>query len=188
MPTALTRSQLTAGSQLMSSTLFTIGFTQKTAEQFFELLQDAEVQRVIDIRENRVGQLSGFAKYPDIAFFLDRLLKIEYIYEPLLAPSPEIRQAYKTTRDWQQYESSFLDLMKQRSIAEKMELAKFEGRVALLCSEPGPEKCHRRLVAELLANHGSKLGHEFDVKHLVMTNPRRRRRSKVEQDARTDSV
>ena len=71
----------------MVSTLFTIGFTQKTAEQFFGLLQDAGVQRAIDIRENRVGQLSGFAKYPDIAFFLDRLLGIEYVYEPLLAPS-----------------------------------------------------------------------------------------------------
>ena len=51
----------------MVSTLFTIGFTQKTAEQFFGLLQDAGVQRVIDILENRVGQLTGFAKYPDIA-------------------------------------------------------------------------------------------------------------------------
>jgi len=57
----------------MNSLLFTIGFTQKTAEQFFGLLQEAGVQRVIDIRENRAGQLSGFAKYPDIAFFLDRL-------------------------------------------------------------------------------------------------------------------
>ena len=71
----------------MVSTLFTIGFTQKTAEQFFGLLQDAGVQRVIDIRENRIGQLAGFAKFPDIAFFLDRLLGIKYVYEPLLAPS-----------------------------------------------------------------------------------------------------
>lgn len=188
MPSALTRSQLTAGSELMTSTLFTIGFTQKTAEQFFGLLRDAGVQRVIDIRENRVGQLSGFAKYPDIAFFLDRLLKIEYIHEPLLAPSPEIRDAYRATRDWQQYEASFLALMEQRGVLENVELGKFEGRVALLCSEPGPEKCHRRLVAEMFANHGSRLGHEFDVKHLVITKPRRGRKSKVKQDAGTDSL
>ncbi len=171
----------------MTSTLFTIGFTQKTAEQFFGLLQDARVQRVIDIRENRAGQLSGFAKYPDIAFFLDRLLGIEYVYEPLLAPSAEIRQAYRATKDWQQYEASFRELMEQRHVLENLELAKFEGNVALLCSEPGPEKCHRRLVAEMLASHGSKLGHEFDVKHLVITKPRRPRKSKVEHDARTDS-
>jgi len=171
----------------MVSTLFTIGFTQKTAEQFLGLLQDAGVQRVIDIRENRVGQLSGFAKYPDIAFFLDRLLGIKYVYEPLLAPSPEIRQAYKTTRDWQQYEASFRELMEQRTILEKMELAQFEGRVALLCSEPGPERCHRRLVAEMLASHGSALGHEWEVQHLVITKPPLGRKAKSKQDARTDS-
>jgi len=171
----------------MTSILFTIGFTKKTAEEFFGLLQKAGVRKVIDIRENRVGQLSGFAKYPDIAFFLNRLLGIEYVYEPLLAPSPEIRQAYRATRDWQQYQTSFLELMEQRSVLEKVEPAKFEGRVALLCSEPGPEKCHRRLVAEMIANHGGKLGHEFDVEHLVIAKPRRARKSKAKQDARTDS-
>ena len=79
----------------MISTLFTIGFTKKTAEEFFGLLKQAGVRRVIDVRENRGGQLSGFAKYPDLAFFLDRLLAIEYIHEPLLAPSEEIREAAK---------------------------------------------------------------------------------------------
>jgi uncharacterized protein YeaO (DUF488 family) len=171
----------------MTSTLFTIGFTQKTAEQFFGLLRDAAVQRIVDVRENREGQLSGFAKYPDIAFFLDRLLRVGYIYEPLLAPSPEIRQAYKATRDWQQYETSFRELMEQRNIPAKLNLAKFEGRVALLCSEPSPEKCHRRLVAEMLANHGIRLGYDFDVKHLMTTKPPAARRSKVKQDGRTDS-
>src|SRR5437773_10342057 len=90
----------------MTSALFTIGFTQKTAEEFFRLLQDAGVRSVSDVRENRGGQLSGFAKYPDIAFFLDRLLGITYVHEPLLAPSPQIREAYRNARDCQQYETS----------------------------------------------------------------------------------
>src|SRR5271169_814651 len=98
----------------MTSTIFTIGFTKKTAEEFFRLLQDAGVQRVIDVRENRGGQLAGFAKYPDIAFFLDRTLGITYLYLPLLAPSPEIRQAYRSTKDWEAYEKSFFELMEQR--------------------------------------------------------------------------
>src|SRR2546427_11858830 len=94
----------------MTSTLFTIGFTQKTAEEFFRLLQDAGVRSVIDVRENRGGQLSGFAKYRDLAFFLDRLLGITYLHEPLLAPSPEIRDAYRKTTDGRQYEASFRGL------------------------------------------------------------------------------
>src|SRR5438552_13467361 len=136
--------------------------TQKTAEEFFRLLQDAGVRSVIDVRENRGGQLSGFAKYPDLAFFLDRLLGITYLHEPLLAPSPEIREAYRNTRDWQQYEASFCELMAQRKILEVIDPAKFEGKVALLCSEPGPDKCHRRLLAELVTNYWNVVGLVFE--------------------------
>jgi len=49
--------------------LCTIGFTGKTAEEFFTLLSDAGVQQVIDVRQNRSGQLSGFSKHPDLSFF-----------------------------------------------------------------------------------------------------------------------
>ncbi len=155
----------------MQFTLFTIGFTKKTAEEFFRLLQEAEVQKVIDVRENREGHLSGFAKYPDIAFFLDRVLGIRYDYEPLLAPSPEIRQAYRTTKNWQEYEKSFFALMEQRKVLDCIEPSRFEGRVALLCSEARPEKCHRRLVAELLAKHWQAQGHKIEVDHLVIQRP-----------------
>ncbi|MGO9271679.1 MAG: DUF488 family protein [Terriglobia bacterium] len=155
----------------MASTLFTIGFTKKTAEEFFGLLQTAGVRKVVDIRENPGGQLSGFAKYPDLSFFLHRLIGAEYIREPLLAPSPEIRAAYKRTRDWEQYELSFLALMKERGVPECIDPAGFEGSVALLCSEGSPEKCHRRLVAELFAAHWSRLGDRVEVKHLGIERP-----------------
>jgi uncharacterized protein (DUF488 family) len=167
----------------MTSTIFTIGFTKKTAEEFFRLLQDAGVQKVIDVRENRVGQLAGFAKFPDIAFFLGRVLGIQYVHEARLAPSPEIRQAYRKTKDWAAYEKSFLELMEQRGILESIDPAQFESRVALLCSEAGPEKCHRRLVAERLADHWNRQGHNVEVRHLVINRPvaRRRRRSKTDE-------
>jgi Protein of unknown function, DUF488 len=127
----------------------------------------AGVRKLIDIRENRVGQLSGFAKYPDIAFFLDRIAGITYSYEPLLAPSPEIRKAYRSTKDWARYEASFLQLMRDRDVPQVLELSKFEGTVALLCSEPRPEKCHRRLVAELLFQYLSHPGYDVQVRHLI---------------------
>lgn len=168
----------------MTSTLFTIGFTKKTAEEFFRLLQEAGVQKVVDVRENRVGQLAGFAKFPDIAFFLARVLGIQYIHEPLFAPSSEIRKAYRESKDWQQYEKSFFELMEQRKVLECVEPAKFEGKVALLCSEAGPEKCHRRLVADLLANHWNTTGHQFEIKHLMIDKPvsRRSQKRKVHAD------
>jgi uncharacterized protein (DUF488 family) len=150
----------------MESTLCTIGFAGKTAEEFFQLLRKAGVRKVVDVREHRIGQLSGFAKFPDLAFFLDRLAGISYAYEPILAPNPEIRKAYRKSKDWSQYESSFLQLMRERGIQEQIQASEFEGAVALLCSEPGPEKCHRRLVAELLAEQWRRQGHSVDILHL----------------------
>jgi uncharacterized protein (DUF488 family) len=150
----------------MTSTIFTIGFTKKSAEEFFRLLQEAQVRRLIDIRENRVGQLAGFAKYPDLAFFLDRIAGIAYSHQPIFAPSPKIRDALRKTRDWAQFEKSFLKLMKQRKVLEVVDPRLFEGKVALLCSEAEAEKCHRSLVAEMLARHWSSKGHTVEVKHL----------------------
>jgi uncharacterized protein (DUF488 family) len=160
----------------MTSTLFTIGFTKKTAEEFFRLLQEAQVQKLIDIRENRVGQLAGFAKYPDLAFFLHRIAGIAYNYQPIFAPSPEIRTAYRKSHDWAQYQKSYVELMAQRQVIEQADPASFEGRVALLCSEAEPEKCHRRLVAEMLARHWTSQGHLIEVKHLVTPKPPSRKK------------
>src|SRR6202795_2646714 len=147
----------------MELTLCTIGFAGKTAEQFFSLLAEAGVRRVVDIRENRGGQLSGFAKHPDLAFFLHRLAGIEYAHEPRLAPTPEIRKAYRATKDWPQYEAEFLALMRDRGFPGTMEVPVEGGTLALLCSEPGPEKCHRRLVAELLVKHLGDQGHAVQL-------------------------
>ena len=150
----------------MTSTIFTIGFTKKSAEEFFGLLQVAQVKKLIDIRQNRVGQLAGFAKYPDLAFFLGRIAGIAYDYQPIFAPSVEIRNAYRKTHDWAQYEKSFLELMAQRRVLDEVDPSLYEGEIALLCSEAEPDKCHRRLVAEMLARHWSTEAHAVEVKHL----------------------
>ncbi len=51
------------------NTIFTIGFTKKTAQAFFELLKNNKVNTVLDVRLNNTSQLAGFSKYPDIEFF-----------------------------------------------------------------------------------------------------------------------
>jgi uncharacterized protein (DUF488 family) len=132
--------------------LYTIGFTQKSAERFFGLLAEHGVDRVVDIRLNPGGQLSGFAKQGDLAWFLDRLNGAGYIHLPQLAPSADIRDAYRKDRDWDTYVLQFEELMDVREIPDTLDRASFKESVScLLCSEPTPERCHRRLVAERLA-------------------------------------
>lgn len=151
----------------MPTLLCTIGFAGKSAEEFFALLKDAGVRQVIDIRQHRGGQLSGYAKHPDLAFFLAGISGIAYKHEPLLSPTPELLKSYRSSKDWPAYELGFLSLMRERGVPEKIDPANWSSPVALLCSEPGPEKCHRRLVADLLAQHWRSNGQELEIRHLV---------------------
>jgi uncharacterized protein (DUF488 family) len=70
-------------------------------------------------------------------------------------------------KDWPSYEADFCAVMKQRGVPAALDTASWSSKVALLCSEPGPEKCHRRLVADLLAAHWRDLGDIVEVRHLL---------------------
>src|SRR6266481_1634643 len=173
----------------MGSTICTIGFAGKTAEQFFALLKDAGVQKLIDIRENRIGQLSGFAKYPDLAFFLDRVAGITYSYEPRLAPSPEIRAAYRSTGHWAAYESAFRQLMLDRSIPQCLNPADFDVPAAFLCSEPEADSCHRRIVAEMLSQFLATNGYNIPIVHLTLqVNRSKKRKAALTRHASRDRI
>jgi len=134
--------------------IYTIGFTQTTAERFFTRLADARVERLLDVRLNNTSQLAGFAKVQDLHYFASRLVGATYEHEPLLAPTQDILDAYKKRKgDWVEYEREFRALMEGRRIHEVLSPASFQRRTALLCSEAEPEHCHRRLVVEFLAAH-----------------------------------
>jgi uncharacterized protein (DUF488 family) len=132
--------------------IYTIGFTKKSAKKFFELLKDNHVGRLIDIRLKPGGQLAGFAKKDDLAYFLRELLDCEYYHFDFLAPSDDILDVYRKDKNWWHYEQQFEALMDKRDISSRLDSAFFaEKPCCLLCSEGMPDKCHRRLVAERLA-------------------------------------
>lgn len=135
--------------------IFTIGFTQTTAEDFFGRLKAHRIERLLDVRLNNRSQLAGFAKRDDLAYFLRELVAAKYEHAPLLAPNREILDAYKKRKDmpWSEYEERFLRLMRDRCVERELDPGEFEQRTVLLCSEATPEHCHRRLVVEYLAGH-----------------------------------
>lgn len=143
--------------------VFTIGFTKKSAREFFTKLRDSGAKRVVDVRLNNVSQLAGFAKREDLRFFLKEVCRMDYVHLPILAPTSEMLDAYKKHKgDWGTYERAFLDLMQARVIEDHVSRAQIDDG-CLLCSEDTPERCHRRLVAEYLRAKWSSL----DIVHLV---------------------
>lgn len=131
--------------------IYTIGFTRKTAREFFGILKQAGVRRLLDVRLNNSSQLAGFTKREDLPYFLSELCGAEYRHEPLLAPTDDILTAYKKREiKWDEYESRFMKLLREREVERAIERATFDTPTVLLCSEPTATHCHRRLVAEYL--------------------------------------
>ena len=132
--------------------VFTMGFTKKDAALFFKKIEDNKIQMLIDVRLNNQSQLAGFTKEKDLTYFLKRICNCEYSHMVAYAPTKEILDDYKKGKiDWAGYEERFLPLIERRHIEETFlkNFSKYD-RVLLLCSEPTPENCHRRLVAEYL--------------------------------------
>ena len=142
--------------------VYTIGFTKKSASDFFELLRESGARRLVDVRLNNVSQLAGFAKKNDLEYFLHKICRMKYVHLPELAPTKEMLDAYRTDhRDWDVYERDFLALMDERRI-EKSGIKRIISNGCLLCSEDKSEHCHRRLVVEYLQRHWG----DVEVVHL----------------------
>lgn len=142
--------------------IYTIGFTRKSARQFFERLQAVGIKRLVDVRLNNTSQLAGFAKRGDLEYFLQELCGAEYLHLPGLAPTKELLDAYhKRLLAWEAYESRFRQLLADRGAERLADPVLFAAPSVLLCSEPSAERRHRRLVAEYLGGHwgGARIVH-----------------------------
>lgn len=132
------------------SDIFTIGFTEKTAKQFFSLLRESHVKKLIDVRLNKTSQLSGFAKRDDLRYFLKEICNIEYIDVPDLAPEPRMLKDYRNKLiDWDRYEYLYMESLAKRAVERKVDKFLITDS-CLLCSEHKPHQCHRRLALEYL--------------------------------------
>lgn len=121
-----------------------------------------KVKRVVDVRLHNTSQLSGFAKQDDLRYFLDRIAGIDYVHEPLLAPTDEMLSAYrKGAMRWDEYELRFVSLLASRRVEEHLSKDALDGS-CLLCSEAKPRHCHRRLVAKFLEGRWGSI----EVRHL----------------------
>jgi uncharacterized protein (DUF488 family) len=145
------------------ATVSTIGFTKTTAGDFFDRLLKAGVKTVVDVRLHNTSQLAAFAKADDLAYFLKKIGGIQYVHQPLLAPTDPMLKAYKKEKgDWRSYQERFLRLMSEREIEKRFTPETFDG-ACLLCSEASPHHCHRRLVCEYL---NEKWDGQLAVSHL----------------------
>ena len=133
--------------------LYTIGFTRKSAAEFFGLLRESGAKRVVDVRLRNTSGLAGFSKKRDLPWFLKELCDMDYVHLPRLSPTDALLDAYRGKQiNWQQYEPIFQSIIERRLIRAAIP-QDIIADSCLLCSEDRPENCHRRLVAEHFQRH-----------------------------------
>ena len=98
-----------------------------------------------------------------LIYFLKEICGTKYVHCDEYAPTKELLSAYqKGSVSWDEYEHTFDAIMEKRGVCKTF-LSRFGAfeRVCLLCSEPTPEHCHRRLVAEKIqrSNDDIKIVH-----------------------------
>ena len=142
--------------------LYTIGFTKKNAETFFALLEKNKIRVVIDIRRNNSSQLAIFSKFPDLSYFLENLSNIKYKHFINLAPPSDLLKKYRNKSiTWEQFEKKYIKIIKSNDDFNDFNYNLLKN-ACLLCSEDKPDKCHRRLLAELFKSNNKQI----DITHL----------------------
>ena len=130
-----------------------------------KLIKKNQIELLIDVRLNNKSQLAGFSKGTDLAYFLKEICGTKYIHCDEFAPTKELLSDYqKGNISWEEYETVFDNIMEKRGAYRKFQerFAQFDN-VCLLCSEPTPEHCHRRLVAEKIQSLAPE---QIEVIHL----------------------
>lgn len=143
--------------------LFTIGFSGKSAEEFFELLKNNNITTLIDARLNNKSQLAGFTKAKDFPYLLRQVAGVEYVHATSLTPTKELLDGYRDGNiSWNVYEATYNEILQNRSLDQLSNDVLENG--CILCSEPTADQCHRRLAAEYLQSSFSD--QEIEIIHL----------------------
>jgi uncharacterized protein (DUF488 family) len=148
----------------MRATLFTIGYQQRSLEDFVAIARKAGVDVIIDVRETAWSRKPGFSK----SAFATALAKagIDYIHASFAGNPKWLRENAAnhveclTWYEW--YLGEFTEVMETFDALISEVLCSGQ-RVALTCFERHAEDCHRSILAERWANRARAR----DVRHLA---------------------
>jgi uncharacterized protein (DUF488 family) len=160
--------------------LFTIGHSTRSTEELLSLLAEHGVELLVDVR-----RFPGSRRHPQ--FSRDALAAalagagIEYMHEPRLGGRRAARPGSPHTA-WR--------VAAFRGYADHMETAEFsqaleelirlsrQRRLAVMCAEAVPWRCHRRLISDALVARG------LEVLHILA--PGRADRHELDPNARVE--
>jgi len=146
--------------------LYTIGYEKAGLPDVVATLANAGVATLIDVRDRPISRRPGFSKNQLAA--AAEAAGMRYVHLKPLGTPPEGREAGRK-RQWERFwaivEGRLSSAEAEPALIEAGEIAG-SGPSCLLCYEANWHGCHRRRVAEILAER-----HGFAVRHLEVLDP-----------------
>jgi len=155
-------------SQKSESGVFTIGYSTRSLEEFIELLKIYDITLLSDIRavpQSRYNPQFNKEALPDNL----KRTGIKYLHLPgvggLRHPKPN-----STNRALEGQLRGYADYMQTKEFTEqllKIVVLSQENRLALMCAEALPYKCHRILLSDVLTARHIQVLHIINKENTV---------------------
>lgn len=155
------RSQLIGSTESPLGTVWTIGHSTRSAEEFNHILKVHEIAELIDVRS-----FPGSRRYPH--FSKEQLKQslnaagIRYHHSPPLGgrrrPNPKSKNLAWKNASFRAYADHIDSEEFKKGIKELLEVAG-TGRTAVMCAEALWWRCHRSLIADYLKSIGWEVLH-----------------------------
>lgn len=141
---------------------FTIGYSQRTWEQFAELLELAKVSVLMDVRKSAISQYKPEFNKQQLAYSCSAI-GIRYIHVPELGVEYEDRAELSETHDYTTLFDTYEERLTPDGIIEAIQkwVNISSHRIAFMCVEIDPATCHRNRIAKALEDGG--IAKTFDL-------------------------
>lgn len=127
-------------------TIYTIGSSRRTEEEFIEILSAYDIKELVDVRSFPKSKLEHFTK-DNLSRFLEKEgLVYTYLGKELGGFRKGGYESYTHTEDF-------------NSGITKLEEIASHGKTVFMCAERFPWKCHRRYISRELNIRGWKVIH-----------------------------
>ncbi|HEY8186030.1 MAG TPA: DUF488 domain-containing protein [Pyrinomonadaceae bacterium] len=149
------------------TTIWTVGHSTRTAQEFNELLLVHEIAALVDVRS-----FPGSRRYPhfnkgELSRALERI-GIQYFHAPRLGgrrqPSPDSKNLAWKNPSFRAYADHMESEEFSKGIEALLEISE-KKRTAIMCAEALWWRCHRSLIADFLKAKGIEVMHIVDDKH-----------------------
>lgn len=131
-------------------TLFTTGYQGHTIETFLDLLLAHGIAHVIDVRQLPFSRKPDFSKKRLTAHLA--VVGIDYTHLVQLGTPKPLRDEVRRTRDYPAFFAAMDAIVaaQPEALRTALDIARAQPS-ALLCFEANPAECHRRSVAQAIA-------------------------------------